>query len=155
MPKKSWEDGRIASEAEAEKMAMAWDTYSQLRDLAKQGKRLLQDVKGGDTVLANLANLKLNKLVFLELAMSMASRGRLSADPMDTLILMCSGWYSLHKKDFQEVQGFEVQNWSFKDAWTMHKTLTILRQKVVKDECPRELQLPYCTRLAGVDTWEK
>ena len=143
MPRKTYPDGRGATEAEALEVMKSWDKHISVRDLARDGKRLLLDIKGGHTVLPSLQNVKLNKTVVLELAQSMASRSRLSADHVDTICVMTVAWYEAHSKEFEEVKGFDKQTWAFKDAWALHKIFTMMRQKVTKDECPRELRISF------------
>ena len=139
MPRKSLEDGKACDKEEACSMASCWDQHSSLRGLAKEGQRLVQDGDGKANVPASLENMSLNKLVLLELAKKMRARRRLSADPMDFIILMTLGWYELHEVLYKHCGTFDKQVWAFKDAWTVHKMFSKLRQKVMKDETPREL----------------
>ena len=139
MPKKIIEDGEQCSRPEAEGMAAIWDQNAKLRGLASSGKRLIRDAKGQDAVSATLENMQLNHDVLIEIAKKMKARKRLSADPMDGLILMFLGWYEKHKVQYGQNPSFDMQTWAFKDAWSVHKMLSKMRAKVVRPEAPREL----------------
>ena len=138
MPRKSIEDGPTCSKEEADSMASLWDEHAKLRGLATSAKRLMQDSKGLDVVSPTLDNMQHNHEVLMVMAEKMKARRRLSADPMDAIIIMFLGWYEEHKVLYQQSKGFDPQTWAFKDAWSAHKIFSKLRQKVVKDESPRK-----------------
>ena len=138
MPRKLVEDGPPCGKEEAASLAALWDQHASLRNLAKSGMRLIQDVGGRSNVPPSLENMKVNCLVLVELAKKMGSRHRLSSDPMDAIIQMFLGWYDLHEADYKQNKFFDRQVWAFKDAWTVHKVFSKLRQKVMRDETPRD-----------------
>ena len=147
MPSKKVEDGRVATFEEAEKIGKLRDQYEELRDLGKQGLRIMRDMKGGDTVAESLANISLNSRVLLVLARDMKTRHRLSADSMDVLIVMFLSWYDYNKVAYEANPKFDRQQWAFKDSWSAHKMLTKLRPKVLKGETPRDIWLPFSLAL--------
>ena len=88
MPRKKFQDGRIATKAEAEKISKGWDSYDGLRERGLGGRSLLLDQHGKKYVLPNLGNMSFNADVLLEISYDMKRRSRLSSDPIEVLLPM-------------------------------------------------------------------
>ena len=71
-------------------------------------------------------------------ARNMVSRHRVSADPVDILVVAITLWYERHIITYQTDETFSAQVWAFKDAWNLHKLITLFRPKVVRPEKPRD-----------------
>ena len=138
MPKKVVEDGPAATEADAQKIILLWDAYPELLQRAADRKHLLQDKDGGGVVNISLDNASFNHPVLMGLVTNMLERHRLSADPVEILGVAVAMWYDRHISSYQKEDTFSVKVWAFRDAWVLHKLVTLFRPKVVRPERPRD-----------------
>ena len=155
MPKKSFVDGRAISAGEARQLTDAWEQEAPLLSLTTHAKRLMQDARGKTVVLPTLENMAYNQLVLLHVARSMSARHRLSADPIDLILVMFGTWYSKYQASYERARDFNLQQWAFKDAWVVHKIFTRLRQKVLRPEKPREPRIDFgsCQQICFCCAW--
>ena len=139
MPRKVFKDGPVAKKDDITEVIKGWDSEEALRATALSKQRLLQDRQGKSDVSICLPNAARNHHVLFHVAKNMATRKRLSADPVEVIMLMLHGWYTKNKAAYESLEGFDAKSWAFKDGWTLHKLLTLFRPKAMRDEHPRDL----------------
>ena len=79
---------------------------------------------------------------------------RMSAWPIETYSVLCVAFYDGHKECYMGRKGnesFNPESWGFQQAWAMHKMISALRTKAMRDEIPRELSLELANRMFCFD----
>ncbi|CAE7300252.1 unnamed protein product [Symbiodinium sp. KB8] len=157
MGKKSFVDGPALTSIVAAAMPCPWSGLDLVKDRLAKGQRLLE---GNETkspigdVHPSLENIERNAGILRPLVERMKSMKRMSAWPIETYSVLCVAFYDGHKECYMGRKGnesFNPESWGFQQAWAMHKMISALRTKAMRDEIPRELSLELANRMFCFD----